>query len=115
MELLKDGKSFSQAMEEALPDQVFPWQLDSAATVNKRATSALEKASKEPVKQANTTADDPVFAAVKKLVDDVLWMATDLDGPSKDDVLKIREALEKKTEFTVALKDHFKQASFNWK
>ena len=115
MELLKDGKSFSQAMEEALPDEVFPWQLDSAATVNKRATSALEKASKEPVKQANTTADDPVFAAVKKLVDDVLWMATDLDGPSKDDVLKIREALEKKTEFTVALKDHFKQASFNWK
>ncbi len=115
MELLKGGKSFSQAMEEALPDEVFPWQLDSADTVNKRATSALEKASKEQVKEANTTAGDPVFAAVEKLVDDVLWMATDLDGPSKDDVLKIREALGKKTEFTVALKDHFKKASFNWK
>lgn len=115
MELLKDGNSFSQAMEEALPDEVFPWQLDSADTVNKRATSALEKASKEQVKQANTTADDPVFAAVEKLVKDVLWMATDLDAPSKDDVIKIKEELGKKTAFTDAIKGHFKKANFNWK
>ncbi len=115
MELLKDGKSFSQAMEEALPDEVFPWQLDSADTVNKRATSALEKASKEQVKEANTTAGDPVFAAVEKLVDDVLWMATDLAGPSKDDVMKIKEELGKKTPFTDAIKGHFKKATFNWK
>ncbi len=83
MELLKDGKSFSQAMEEALPNEVFPWQLQDAKAVNDRAAGALKEAE-------DTKEDEQVSAAVDKLVQDIMWMSVELSQVRKEDRRRMR-------------------------
>lgn len=112
MESLAKGESFSKAMEDALPNEIFPWQLEDAKTVNGRAKAALEAAEK---KKLTVTEGDPVQDAVQKLVEDILWMATDLDGPSESDITHIKEELDKGATLTAAIQGHFTKATFAWK
>lgn len=108
MKSLAEGISFSGAMEAALPDEIFPWQLRERGVVDGRAASALKTA-----REGSTEEKDLVPAAVQKLVEDVLWLI-DADEAATPDFEAIQEALAKSVPFTTAMQTRFPRETFPW-